>query len=59
MAASDKKRVVIVGGGFAGRRALRVLQNDFDVRLVDAKGYWEYTPAALRCLVRARGGAGT
>lgn len=46
-----KQRVLIVGGGFAGRTARRLLLQDFDVALVDAKGYFEYVPAVLRCFV--------
>ena len=41
----------MVGGGFAGRRAYQLLASRFDTQLVDAKGYYEYTPANLRCLV--------
>ncbi|KAK3277935.1 hypothetical protein CYMTET_14095 [Cymbomonas tetramitiformis] len=48
---SQKKLVLIVGGGFAGRRAERLLRDEFDVTLVDAKGFFEYTPSALRCMV--------
>lgn len=40
-----------MGGGFAGRRAHQLLACVFDTQLVDAKGYYEYTPANLRCLV--------
>eukprot|EP00803_Ostreobium_quekettii_P009912 evm.model.scf_942EXC.3 EVM.evm.TU.scf_942EXC.3 scf_942EXC:24897-28282(+) len=46
-----RKRAVVVGGGFAGRRARRILQRSFDVTLIDAKGFFEFTPAALRCIV--------
>ena len=44
---------MVVGGQFAGRRASRLLRRggEFDVTLVDAKGFWEYTPGVLRCLV--------
>jgi NADH dehydrogenase FAD-containing subunit len=51
--AKKKPTVVVVGGQFAGRRAARLLRHggEFDVTLVDAKGFWEYTPGALRCLV--------
>ena len=45
------KRVVIVGGGFAGTQCARVLQSDFSVTLVDAKDYFEYTPGILRTIV--------
>lgn len=50
----SRKRVVIVGGGFAGRSARRALRGDFEVVLIDAKGYFEYTPSMLRCLVEPR-----
>ena len=56
MAPGDGSRphVVIVGGGFAGRRAERVLVSSgrVDVSVVDAAGFFEYVPAALRCCVR-------
>ena len=48
---STKRRVVVIGGGFAGRRAFRMLKHEFDTTLVDAKGFFEFTPAALRCIV--------
>lgn len=53
-ASVKKPKVVVVGGQFAGRRAARLLRHggEFDVTLVDAKGFWEYTPGALRCLVQ-------
>lgn len=47
----NKQSVVIVGGGFAGRTARRWLQDDFDVTLIDAKGYFEFVPSVLRCFV--------
>lgn len=47
----DKQRVVIVGGGFAGRTALRELRTEFEVTLIESKEYFEYTPSTLRCLV--------
>ena len=49
-----RQRVVIVGGGFAGRVARRLLQRDFDVVLIDAKGYFEYVPSTLRCFVEPK-----
>lgn len=49
---SNKKRVIVVGGGFAGLRALRELPGcRFDVTLVDCKDHFENVPAALRSLV--------
>jgi NADH dehydrogenase FAD-containing subunit len=49
-----RPRVVVVGGGFAGRRAARLLQASgaVDVTLLDANGFFEYTPSALRCCVQ-------
>ena len=45
--------MVVVGGSFAGRRVERLLRasGNFAVTLVDAKGFWEYYPAACRALV--------
>jgi thioredoxin reductase len=44
---------LVVGGGFAGVTAARKLsRSGAQVVLVDAKSYFEYTPAALRCMVR-------
>ena len=50
-------RVVILGGGFAGRRCLRMLRAHrsphvrVEPTLVDAKDFFEYTPSTLRCMV--------
>lgn len=44
-------RVVILGGGFAGTRAAKLLENDFDVTLLDTKDYFEFTPGILRVAV--------
>jgi len=48
-----QKRVVIVGGGFAGSNIARVLEKDkrFSVTLIDTKDYFEFTPGVLRVLV--------
>ena len=47
--------MVVVGGQFAGRRASRMLRKgNLHVTLVDSKGFWEYTPGALRCLVEPK-----
>jgi apoptosis-inducing factor 2 len=46
-----KKKVVIVGGGFAGFRAAKKLENIYDVILIDEKDYFEYTPSILRVVV--------
>jgi hypothetical protein len=36
---------------FSGHRALNVLSPHCDVLMIDAKGFFEYTPSMLRCLV--------
>jgi len=46
-----KKRVVIVGGGYAGLFAAMQLERLFDVTLIDLKEYFEFTPSRLRVLV--------
>ena len=45
------KRVVIIGGGFAGACAAEQLEKDFKVTLIDAKDYFEFTPSILRTIV--------
>lgn len=45
------KKVVIIGGGFAGAKIARELQRDFSVTLIDSKDYFEFTPGVLRSLV--------
>ena len=49
-----QKKVVIVGGGFAGSTAARKLENDFDVALIDTKDYFEFTPSVLRTIVEPK-----
>lgn len=53
MTAPPRKRVVIVGGQFAGRKVEALLSGrpQFTVALVDAKDFFEYTPSVLRALV--------
>lgn len=48
---SDKRRVLIIGAGFSGLLAARDLAGDFEVTVVDAKEYFEYTPGVLRAFV--------
>lgn len=49
---SEKYDLLVVGGGFAGRTAARVASHGgASVILVDAKEYFEFTPAACRCIV--------
>jgi len=45
------KKIVIVGGGFAGSNAAKFLENDFDVSFIDSKDYFEFTPSVLRTIV--------
>ncbi len=45
------KRVIVVGGGFAGALAARILEKQFDVVLIDTKDYFEFTPGILRVIV--------
>lgn len=46
-----QKRVIIVGGGFAGTYVARKLQNHYGVTLIDSKDYFEFTPSVLRTIV--------
>ena len=45
------KKVVIIGGGFAGAYIARELEKDFDITLIDSKDYFEFTPGILRTIV--------
>jgi len=46
------RRVLIVGGGFSGMLAAKDLKWSFDVTIVDAKEFFEYTPGILRAFVK-------
>ncbi|MCA9485849.1 MAG: FAD-dependent oxidoreductase, partial [Nanoarchaeota archaeon] len=46
-----KKKIVIIGGGFAGSHAAKHLEKKFDVTLIDTKDYFEFTPGILRSIV--------
>ncbi|NTU92183.1 MAG: NAD(P)/FAD-dependent oxidoreductase [Chlorobiaceae bacterium] len=52
-----KKRVVIVGGGFAGLHAARTLgnRNDVDVTLIDRKNYHLFQPLLYQVAMAALG----
>ncbi len=45
------KRVVVIGGGFAGSTVARHLEKEFEVTLIDTKNYFEFTPSILRTIV--------
>jgi len=45
------KKVVVIGGGFAGSFITKRLENRFDVTLIDNKEYFEFTPGVLRTLI--------
>lgn len=48
------KKVVVIGGGFAGAYIARHLENDFSVTLIDTKDYFEFTPGILRTIVHTQ-----
>lgn len=48
------KRVVIIGGGFAGARIAKRLEEGFEVTLIDTKDYFEFTPSVPRLLIEPR-----
>lgn len=49
------KKVVIIGGGFAGALAAKKLDNkNFNVTLIDTKDYFEFTPSVLRTIVEPK-----
>jgi len=48
----SKKTVVIIGGGFAGSKIAKQLEEDFEITLIDDKDYFEYTPGILRVVVK-------
>ena len=45
------KKVVVVGGGFAGTRVAKKLNGKCNLTLIDTEDYFEYTPGILRVLV--------
>jgi len=50
----QQRRVLIVGGSFAGLCAGRDLRDHYLVTIVDAKEYFEYTPGVLRAYVKPK-----
>lgn len=60
--AAVKKRVVVIGGGFAGMQIVKDLSFACEVTLLDVRDYFEYTPGVLAAMVGGgplRHGAGT
>ena len=45
------KRLVVIGGGFAGLTIVRALCTEFQVTLIDSKPFFEFTPGILHTLV--------
>lgn len=45
------KRVVVIGGGFAGATVAKKLKDKCDLTLIDTEDFFEYTPGILRVLV--------
>src|SRR3989344_3608122 len=45
------KKVVIIGGGFAGSYIAKSVEELFDVTLIDNKDYFEFTPGILRTII--------
>jgi len=48
----SQRRVLVIGGGFAGLAVGRDLRDEFLVTIVDAKEFFEYTPGVLRAYVK-------
>jgi len=49
-----QRRVLIIGGSFAGLAMGRDLKSHFLVTIVDAKEFFEYTPGVLRAYVKPK-----
>jgi len=49
---AGKPKALIIGGQFSGTFCARTLKKQFDVTVVDAKEYFEYTPGVLRAYVK-------
>jgi len=50
----SQRRVLIIGGSFAGLCVARDLKDHFLVTIVDAKEFFEYTPGVLRAYVKPK-----
>ena len=55
--ATQRPKIVIVGGSFAGLCAIRHLKKypDVDITLIEPKDYFEYTPGVLHLLTGSKG----
>eukprot|EP00408_Alexandrium_pacificum_P020123 CAMPEP_0171181836 /NCGR_PEP_ID=MMETSP0790-20130122/14460_1 /TAXON_ID=2925 /ORGANISM="Alexandrium catenella, Strain OF101" /LENGTH=74 /DNA_ID=CAMNT_0011646777 /DNA_START=80 /DNA_END=301 /DNA_ORIENTATION=+ len=49
-----QRRVLVIGGSFAGLSCGRDLRDEFLVTIVDAKEFFEYTPGVLRAFVKPK-----
>merc|ERR1712048_1483584 len=49
-----QRRVLIIGGSFAGLCCARDLKDHYLVTIVDAKEFFEYTPGVLRAYVKPK-----
>jgi len=52
MGKSAKPKALVIGAQFSGTFTARDLKRKFDVTIVDAKEYFEYTPGVLRAYVK-------
>jgi len=50
----SEKKVVIIGGGFAGTEVAKQLEGLLSVTLIDTKDYFEFTPSVLRAVVEPK-----
>ena len=51
---AGQRKILVVGGGFAGLAIGPDLATHFLVTIVDAKYLFEYTPGILRCYVKPK-----
>ncbi|PIZ83168.1 FAD-dependent oxidoreductase, partial [Candidatus Pacearchaeota archaeon CG_4_10_14_0_2_um_filter_05_32_18] len=45
------KNIVIIGGGFAGAKIAKALENYYGTVFIDDKDYFEFTPGILKTIV--------
>lgn len=48
------KKLVIIGGGFAGSKIAKKLENKFETTLIDEKDFFEFTPGILRSIIEPK-----